>query len=69
MSQTHELEQLYIERVQVDEGLQNEYRGLLKHVVDLMIRKMKALSPAFEALYRETYYGGSFFDKLKVNLT
>ena len=67
MSQTHELEQLYIQRVQVDEGLQNEYRGLLKHVVDLMISKMKALSPVFEALYRETYYGGSFFDKLKVN--
>ena len=69
MSQTDELEQLYNERVRVDEGLQNEYRGLLKHVVDLIISKMKALSPVFEALYRETYYGGSFFDGLKVNST
>ena len=69
MSQTHELEQLYIERVRVDKDLENEYRGLLKHVVDLMISKMKAMSPVFEELYRETYYGGSFFDGLKVNST
>ena len=69
MSQTHELEQLYTERVRVDEALQDEYRALLKHIVELMISKMKAVSPDFNALYRETYYGGSFFDRLKVNST
>ena len=69
MSQTHELEQLYTERVRVDEALQDEYRALLKHIVELMISKMKAVSPDFNALYREIYYGGSFFDRLKVNST
>ena len=69
MSQTQELEQLYSDCVRVDEVLQNEYRSLLKHVVDLMISKMSALSPVFDALYRETYYGGSVFDGLKVNST
>ena len=30
---------------------------------------MKAASPTFHSLYRETYYGGSFFDGLKVGST
>ena len=34
-----------------------------------MISKMRALCPVFDTLYRETYYGGSVFDGLKVNPT
>ena len=67
MSQISHLEQLYNQRVKVDESLQKDYQGLLKYVMDTVIARMKQSSPAFNALYRETYYGGSFFDGLKVN--
>jgi len=69
MSQLHLLEDLYNQRIKIDEEEQKKYQGLLKYVVDTMISKMKEKTPEFNDLYRETYYGGSFFDGLKIGST
>ena len=69
MSQLHQLEDLYNQRIKIDETEQKRYQGLLKYVVDEMISKMKETTPEFADLYRETYYGGSFFDGLKIGST
>ena len=69
MSQLHLLEDLYNQRIKIDEEEQKKYQGLLKYVVDTMISKMKESTPEFNDLYRETYYGGSFFDGLKIGST
>ena len=69
MSQLYLLEDLYNQRIKIDEEEQKKYQGLLKYVVDTMISKMKEATPEFNDLYRETYYGGSFFDGLKIGST
>merc|ERR1711892_606962 len=69
MSQLHQLEDLYNQRIKIDENEQKRYQGLLKYVVDEMISKIKETTPEFADLYRETYYGGSFVDVLKIGLT
>jgi len=69
MSQLHLLEKLYNQRIKLDAEEKKKYQGLLKHVVDTMISKMKETTPEFNDLYRETYYGGSFFDGLKIGST
>ena len=69
MSQLHQLEDLYNQRIKIDENEQKRYQGLLKYVLDTIISKMKQTTPEFNDLYRETYYGGSFFDGLKVGST
>ena len=66
MAQKGQLEQLYDKAVKIDDVLQTDYQGLLHHVMTKMIALMKGVSPVFKDLYRETYYGGSFFDGLKV---
>lgn len=66
MTNLQKLENLYNEKVKVDENEENFYRGILKSLVDVIIREMKETSPAMAELYRETYWGGSFFDGLKV---
>ena len=71
ISQIHQLEDLYSRKVMVDENEKKRYRDLLnfllKHNNEGVLTKMKASSPAFNKLYSNTYYGGSFFDGLKVN--
>ena len=69
MSQIGRLEELYNSRVRVDSALQKDYQGLLEYVMTTLITMMKQVSPMFGLLYRETYFGGSFFDGLKVNST
>ena len=69
MSQLHQLEGLYNQKVKIDEQEQKRYQGLLKYVVDTVIDNMKKITPEFDDLYRETYWGGSFFDGLKVGST
>merc|ERR1719158_494975 len=56
MSQLQLLEELYNQRIKIDEDEQKKYQGLLKFVVDTMINKMKESTPEFKDLYRETYY-------------
>ena len=69
MSQISQLEHLYNTRVKVEASKQKRHQTLMKCLVDTIISKMKDKSRTFNALYRETYYGGSAFDGLKVNST
>ena len=66
MTNLQKLEDLYVRNVRVDEEEAKKYRGILKYLVDVIIGNMKETSPAMAELYRETYWGGSFFDGLKV---
>ena len=69
MSQISQLENLYNTRVKVEDFEQKRYQALMKFLMQEIISKMKDKSKTFNALYRETYYGGSVFDGLKVNST
>ena len=42
---------------------------LLEAVLEAIIQKAKFKSEDFSELYREIYYGGSYYDKLKVKST
>ena len=66
MTNLQKLEDLYGRNVIVDEEEAKKYRGILKHLVDVVIGNMKQTSPEMAELYRETYWGGSSFDGLKV---
>lgn len=69
MSQIGQLEALYRRKVKVDEAEQKRYKELLDFLLGEIITKMKATSKTFNQLYSKTYYGGSFFDGLKVAST
>ena len=67
MTNLQKLEDLYIREIKVDEAEKKKYRGILKHLVDdIVIERWKQTSPDMANLYRETYWGGSFYDGLKV---
>ena len=55
--------------MKVDRGEEARYRDILHFVVDTVLLNARKFSPDFAQLYRETYYGGSFFDGLKVGST
>ena len=59
MSSTNEFEKLYNERVERDEALEKNYKGLIEYVVDTVISRMKAQSPEFKAIYSEALYAES----------
>lgn len=42
---------------------------MLEAVLEAIIQKAKFKSEDFSELYREIYYGGSYYDKLKVKST
>ncbi|KAL1497648.1 hypothetical protein ABEB36_008571 [Hypothenemus hampei] len=50
----------------VDEEVKKNNK-LLKALLNEMIQKMKESDPLFELLYEECFYGGSFYDGLKVS--
>ena len=67
MTDLQKLEDLYNRNIKIDEEVQNFYQGLLRFMEhDLIIPEMRKTSSDFNNLYRNTYYGGSFFDGLKV---
>ena len=67
MTNLQKLEDLYNREIKVDEAEEKKYRGIVKHLVDnVVIEKLKQTSPDMANLYRETYWGGSFYDGLKV---
>ena len=66
MTNLQKLEDLYNRKVKVEECEERKYRGILKYLVDVLIGEMKKTSHDMALLYRETYWGGSFFDGLKV---
>ena len=67
MSDLRKLENLYNEKIKIDEGEASYYRGLLRHLLEReLIPEMRRVNPDFTALYSHTYFGGSVFDGLKV---
>ena len=68
-SPIHQLESLYNAVVRVDREEEGRYRDILHFVVDTVLLNARQFSPEFAQLYRKIYYGGSFFDGLKVGST
>ena len=61
------LEDLYNQRIKVAEAEEKKYRGIVKYFVeDVIVDQMMKTSPDMADLYRETYWGGSVYDGLKV---
>jgi len=70
MSDLQKLEKLYNDEIKIDDREASYYRGLLRHLLELvLIPEMKRVNPDFSALYSHTYFGGSTFDGLKVGST
>ena len=68
MTNLQKLEDLYNREIKVDEAEEKKYRGIVKYFVeDVIISEMMKTSPDMANLYRETYWGGSFWDGLKVD--
>ena len=62
------LEHIYIENVLLDEIQSDRYEKTLKGVMDVLIFHMKE-TPLFYEFFDEVYFGGSFFDGLKLAST
>ena len=69
MSQASQLEALYRRKVKIDQNEKQRYRSLLNFLLDDVVSKMRETSKTFDALFSKIYYGGSFFDGLKVGST
>ena len=69
MSDLRKLEDLYNREIKIDDDEVEFYRGLLNAMIQFIIPEMKRASPDFANLFRNIYYGGSFFDGLKVGST
>ena len=70
MSDLRKLENLYNEKIKIDNSEASYYRGLLRHLLEReLIPEMRRLNPDFAALYSHTYFGGSVFDGLKVHIS
>ena len=63
------LEELYIRKIKLDDDQDKKCQKVLTEVLRTVLEKAKEKSTDFKELYRETYYGGSYYDKLKVNST
>ena len=63
------LEDLYNRKIKLDPAQDRKCQMVLTKVLRTVIEKAKEKSPHFKELYKETYYGGSYYDKLKVNST
>ena len=69
MTNLQKLEDLYNREIKVDENEEKKYRGIVKYLVDnVVIEKLKQTRADMANLFRETYWGGSFYDGLKVVL-
>ena len=68
-SENHQLETLYNKFIKIHEHEENFYQALFKFILESLIKQMKRYSEDFRQLYRETYYGGSFYDGLKIGTT
>ena len=69
MSQASQLEALYNRKVKIDDRENQQYQRILNFLVEDVVSKMRETSKTFNALYSKIYYGGSFFDGLKVGST
>ena len=53
----------------IDDQRSKDHSDVLKSVLEAVILAAKNKSDDFSELYREIYYGGSYYDKLKVKST
>ena len=67
--ENHLLENLFDNDIKLDETQKKETKRVFDKVVPLVIDTAKQVSDEFKELYREIYYGGSYFDRLKVKST
>jgi len=63
------LENLFDNDIKLDETQKKKTKRVFDKVVPLVIDTAKQVSDEFKELYREIYYGGSYFDRLKVKST
>ena len=68
-SENEILENLFNERVKLDEQSSQLHQRVLEKMLETLIQQAKEVSPEFKEVFREIFYGGSFFDKLKVKTT
>ena len=67
--ENHLLENLFDNDIKLDETQKKKTKRVFDKVVPLVIDTAKQVSDEFKELYREIYYGGSYFDRLKVKST
>ena len=53
-------------KVKKDEDISKEYNKILHACLDRVLSDMRRRDETFGRLFRELYYGGSYFDKLAV---
>ena len=63
------LEELYIRKIRLDEEKDRKCQRVLTEVLKTVIDKAKEKSHDFIELFKEIYYGGSYYDNLKVRST
>ena len=67
--ENHKLEQLYNSEIKLDVTEDKRCSKVLNKVLATVLATAKEKSSDFKELYRETYYGGSYYDGLKVKST
>ena len=60
------LKSKYDALVKKDEDISKEYNKILHTCLDKVLSDMRMKDETFGRLYRDLYYGGSYFDKLAV---
>ena len=63
------LEKLFNEEVKLNEHSSQLHQRVLNKMLETLIEQAKEVSPDFREVFREIFYGGSYFDKLKVKST
>ena len=65
----HLLEGLYTREIKLDEEDEKKAVKVLEIILKRLLEIAKVKSEDFKELFREIYYGGSYYDKLKVKST
>ena len=66
---SRKLKRIFDENIKLDQKEANKYETVLRLVLAELILVMKETSTVFSDLFEEVYFGGSFFDGLKVAST
>ena len=65
----HLLEGLYTREIKLNEEDEKKATKVLDSVLKTVLRIAQVKSESFKELFREVYYGGSYYDRLKVKST
>ena len=68
-SENEILEKLFNEKVKLNEHSSQLHQRVLNKMLETLIEQAREVSPGFREVYREIFYGGSYFDNLKVKST